>query len=57
MKASVTDLRYRMKDLLRVIDRGDTIPVFYRGKQIATLMPLDEEIRPKVKVSRKIAKR
>jgi antitoxin (DNA-binding transcriptional repressor) of toxin-antitoxin stability system len=54
MKASVTDLRYRMKDLLRVIDGGETIPVFYRGKQIATLMPLDAGLRPKA--SRKIAK-
>jgi antitoxin (DNA-binding transcriptional repressor) of toxin-antitoxin stability system len=56
MKASVTDLRYRMKDLLRVIDRGETIPVFYRGKQIATLMPLDGQVKPKAKVSRNIAR-
>jgi antitoxin (DNA-binding transcriptional repressor) of toxin-antitoxin stability system len=56
MKASVADLRYRMKDLLRVIDRGETIPVFDRGKQIATLMPLDEQVKPKAKRTRKIAK-
>ena len=56
MKASVADLRYRMKDLLRVIDRGETIPVFHRRKQIATLMPLDEQPKPKAEASRKIAK-
>jgi antitoxin (DNA-binding transcriptional repressor) of toxin-antitoxin stability system len=56
MKATVTDLRYRMKDLLRVIDRGETVTVFYRGKQFATLMPLDEGLKPKAKVSRKIAR-
>ena len=56
MKASVADLRYRMKDLLRVIDRGETIPVFDRGKQIATLMPLDEQVKPKAKRTRMIAK-
>jgi antitoxin (DNA-binding transcriptional repressor) of toxin-antitoxin stability system len=54
MKATVADLRYRMKDLLRVIDRGETIPVFDRGKQIATLMPLHAGVKPKA--SRKIAK-
>ncbi len=56
MKATVADLRYRMKDLLHVIDRGETIPVFYRAKQIATLMPLDGQVKPKAKVSRKIVK-
>jgi antitoxin (DNA-binding transcriptional repressor) of toxin-antitoxin stability system len=56
MKASVADLRYRMKDLLRVIDRGETIPVFDRGKQIATLMPLDKLAKPKVKVGGKVSK-
>ncbi len=56
MKATITDLRYRMKDLLRVIDRGETVTVFYRGKQFATLMPLDEGVKPKAKVSRKIAR-
>ena len=41
MKASVTDLRYRMKDLLRAIDRGETVTVLYRGKEKATLVPIN----------------
>jgi antitoxin (DNA-binding transcriptional repressor) of toxin-antitoxin stability system len=56
MKATIADLRYRMKDLLRLIDRGETVPVFYRDKQIATLMPLDGQVKPKAKRSRNIAR-
>ena len=29
MKASIVDLRYRMKDVLRAIDRGETVTVTY----------------------------
>lgn len=49
MKASIVDLRYRMKDVLRAIDRGETVTVLYRGKEKAKLVPLDEDIaRPRV---------
>jgi antitoxin (DNA-binding transcriptional repressor) of toxin-antitoxin stability system len=41
MKASVVDLRYRMKDVLRAIDRGETVTVLYRGKEKAKLVPID----------------
>src|ERR1700751_5227226 len=40
MKASIVDLRYRMKDVLRAIDRGETVTVLYRGKAKAKLMPV-----------------
>ncbi len=40
MKATITDLRYRMKDVLRAIDRGETVTVLYRGKEKATLSPI-----------------
>lgn len=43
MKASIVDLRYHMKDVLRAIDRGETVIVFYRGKQKAKLMPIRKE--------------
>ena len=32
MDASIVHLRYRMKDVLRAIDRGETVTVLYRGK-------------------------
>jgi antitoxin (DNA-binding transcriptional repressor) of toxin-antitoxin stability system len=40
MDASIVDLRYRMKDVLRAIERGEAVTVLYRGKAKATLMPL-----------------
>ena len=40
MEASIVDLRYRMKDVLRAIDRGETITVTYRGKEKARLVPI-----------------
>jgi len=36
MNATIVDLRYRMKDVLRAIDRGETVTVLYRGKVKAT---------------------
>ncbi len=40
MNATIVDLRYRMKDVLRAIDRGETVTVLYRGKEKAILMPV-----------------
>ena len=40
MRASIVDLRYHMKDVLRAIDRGETVTVLYRGKEKAKLMPV-----------------
>jgi antitoxin (DNA-binding transcriptional repressor) of toxin-antitoxin stability system len=40
MNARIVDLRYKMKDVLRAIDRGETVTVLYRGKAKAKLMPL-----------------
>ena len=39
MEASIVDLRYRMKDVLRAIDRGETVTVTYRGKEKARVVP------------------
>jgi antitoxin (DNA-binding transcriptional repressor) of toxin-antitoxin stability system len=43
MKASVVDLRYRMRDVLEAIDRGETVTVLYRGKEKARLTPVGGE--------------
>ncbi len=40
MNATIVDLRYRMKEVLRAIDRGETVMVLYRGKEKARLMPV-----------------
>jgi antitoxin (DNA-binding transcriptional repressor) of toxin-antitoxin stability system len=47
MKASIVDLRYRMKDVLRAIDRGETVTVLYRGKEKAKLVPINGTQLPK----------
>jgi prevent-host-death family protein len=49
MKASIVDLRYRMKDVLRALDRGEPVTVLYRGKEKARLVPIASE-KPKTKV-------
>lgn len=40
MNATIVDLRYKMKDVLRAIDRGETVTVLYRGKAKAKLTPI-----------------
>ena len=47
MDATIVDLRYRMKDVLRAIDRGETVNVLYRGKQKAVLTPVTDDLRIK----------
>jgi antitoxin (DNA-binding transcriptional repressor) of toxin-antitoxin stability system len=41
MDATIVDLRYRMKEVLRAIDRGEEVTVLYRGKAKAKLTPVD----------------
>jgi len=43
MEASILDLRYRMKDVLNAIDRGEEVTVLYRGKPRARLLPVAEK--------------
>ena len=39
MKASILDLRRRMKDILLALDRNESVTIFYRGKEKAILSP------------------
>jgi hypothetical protein len=32
MEATIVDLRYRMNDVLKALDRNETVTVLYRGK-------------------------
>ncbi|MBL8219577.1 MAG: type II toxin-antitoxin system prevent-host-death family antitoxin [Bryobacterales bacterium] len=41
MNATIVDLRYHMKDVLRAIDRGETVTILHRGKPKARLMPIN----------------
>jgi antitoxin (DNA-binding transcriptional repressor) of toxin-antitoxin stability system len=37
MEASIVDLRYRMKDVLKAIDRNEDVLILYHGKVKATI--------------------
>jgi hypothetical protein len=39
MKATVVDLRYKMKDVLKALDRNEKVTVLYRGKVKGVLIP------------------
>jgi antitoxin (DNA-binding transcriptional repressor) of toxin-antitoxin stability system len=51
MKATTLDLRYKMKDILRAIDRGETVTVLYRGKEKARLVPIEKKSEGELKPS------
>ena len=42
MKASVLDLRYRMKAVLAALDRGEPVTVLHRGREKARLVPIEK---------------
>ncbi|MCL2001282.1 MAG: prevent-host-death family protein [Planctomycetes bacterium] len=42
MRASILDLRRRMGDILKAIDRRESVVISYRGKDRAILHPLPE---------------
>ena len=39
MEATILDLRRRMKDVLKALDRNESVKILYRGKERATLIP------------------
>lgn len=40
MKATILDLRYRTKDVLKAVERGETVTVLHRGKEKAQITPV-----------------
>lgn len=49
MKATVVDLRYKMNDVLKALDRNEKVTVLYRGKVKGVLVPAGEKTRLKIK--------
>ena len=39
MKATVVDLRYKMNDVLKALERNEKVTVLYRGKIKGVLIP------------------
>jgi hypothetical protein len=40
MEASIIELRYKMKDVLRALERKEEVTVLYRGKVKGTIKPV-----------------
>ena len=40
MEATVVDLRYRMNDVLKALDRSESVSVLYRGKVKGVIQPV-----------------
>ena len=48
MKASVVDLRYRMSDVLKALDRNEEVSILYHGKVKGVIMPTGRATEQKV---------
>ena len=48
MKATVVDLRYKMSDVLKALDRNENVTVLYHGKVKGVLVPAKREISKKI---------
>ncbi|MBW2370635.1 MAG: type II toxin-antitoxin system Phd/YefM family antitoxin, partial [Deltaproteobacteria bacterium] len=45
MKATIVDLRYKMNDVLKALDRNEKVTVLYRGKIKGVLVPASHRKR------------
>ena len=49
MKASIVDLRYKTSDILKALDRNESVTVLYHGKVKGVITPVQEKSDLKVK--------
>ena len=49
MKASIVDLRYKMKEVLNALDKNEQVEILYHGKLKGILSPIMREKRKKVR--------
>ncbi len=49
MDATILDLRYRMKDVLKALERRETVRILYHGKVKGTIIPADSKPTRSVK--------
>ena len=49
MKASIVDLRYKTKDILKALERNESVTVLYHGKVKGVIRPAKEKSALKVK--------
>lgn len=49
MKASIVDLRYKTNDILKALERNESVTVLYHGKVKGVIKPAREKSISKVK--------
>ena len=49
MKASIVDLRYKMKNVLKALNRGEKVKILYHGKVKGIIHPERNRTNKKVK--------
>ena len=49
MKASIVDLRYKTNDILKALDRNESVTILYHGKIKGIIKPAREKSVSKVK--------
>ena len=47
MKATAKDLRYKTKEIIAAIERGEEVLLTYRGKEKAIIVPIENKSREK----------
>ncbi len=40
MRASIVELRYQMKDILKALDRNEVVTIIYRGQEKGQIIPM-----------------
>jgi hypothetical protein len=48
MKATIVDLRYKMKDVLKALDAREPVSIYYHGKLKGTIIPAQAEKKMRV---------
>lgn len=48
MEASVVDLRYKMNDVLKALDRKEEVTILYRGKIKGKILPVAKKTTRKI---------
>lgn len=49
MKASIVDLRYKTNDILKALERNESVTVLYHGKIKGVIKPAREKAKSKIK--------
>jgi len=49
LKASIVDLRYKTNEILKALDRNESVTVLYHGKVKGVIEPVREKTTTKIK--------